>query len=96
MSILTLDLPDVVVAEIATQQIPPDILRGIFLKGLTQWQQSQQQGLSKERWDIWRQESKALAKQILSRRQGEPLDLEALWEATLRDLEEHDDHFLSA
>ncbi|MEA3406826.1 MAG: type II toxin-antitoxin system Phd/YefM family antitoxin [Chloroflexota bacterium] len=38
-------------------------------------------------WQAWVAENESLAAEIMSRRQGEPLDLDALWEAARADLE---------
>jgi prevent-host-death family protein len=43
------------------------------------------------RWQAWRVESAALNEDILARRQGQPLDVEALWQASRAELEAHDD-----
>mgnify|MGYP001043520592 CR=1 FL=1 len=40
-----------------------------------------------ERWQGWVAESNALAAKILDRRSGEPLDVDALWDAARKDLE---------
>jgi len=42
------------------------------------------------RWQAWLAESEALASEILERRHGQPLDVDALWEAARADLEEWD------
>ena len=42
-------------------------------------------------WEAWLAESKQLATQILTRRQGNPLDTTALWQAARADLEARDD-----
>lgn len=39
------------------------------------------------RWAAWRAESQQLLADILARRAGEPLDLDALWQAARADLE---------
>jgi prevent-host-death family protein len=41
-------------------------------------------------WEAWLAESEKLAADILARRQGKPLDVDALWEAARADLEERD------
>jgi len=41
-------------------------------------------------WQIWVAEREALADEILERRGGEPLDVDALWDATRADLEARD------
>ena len=43
-----------------------------------------------EQWRLWMAESDALAADILSRRGGEPLDVDALWDAARDDLEARD------
>lgn len=45
---------------------------------------------SLERWRLWLTESDGLASEILARRGGEPLDLDALWVAARDDLEARD------
>jgi prevent-host-death family protein len=42
------------------------------------------------RWRQWRDESAALSSEILARRSGEPLDVDALWRAARADLEARD------
>ena len=42
------------------------------------------------RWQVWAAESEALAAEILDRRGGEPLDVDALWDAARADLEARD------
>jgi prevent-host-death family protein len=46
------------------------------------------------RWQAWVAESDALAAGILARRGGEPIDVEALWEAVRADREERDAQIL--
>jgi prevent-host-death family protein len=41
-------------------------------------------------WDAWLVESHKLAADILERRDGEPLDVDALWEAARADLDVRD------
>lgn len=43
------------------------------------------------RWKAWLAESDKLNTEILTRRQGEPLDVDALWEAARADLEARDE-----
>ncbi len=45
---------------------------------------------SLEQWRLWLTESDALAANILARRGGEPLDVDALWTAARQDLEARD------
>ncbi|MFC2023811.1 type II toxin-antitoxin system prevent-host-death family antitoxin [Chloroflexota bacterium] len=45
---------------------------------------------SLEQWRLWVAESDALAAEILRRRGGEPIDLDALWAAARDDLEARD------
>ncbi len=40
-----------------------------------------------DHWQAWLAESRALATEILTRRQSEPLDIDALWQDTRADLE---------
>jgi prevent-host-death family protein len=47
-------------------------------------------GVSLERWQGWVADSNALAAEILDRRSGEPLDVDALWDAACDDLEARD------
>ncbi len=42
------------------------------------------------RWETWLAESAKLAADVLARRQGKPLDVDALWQAARADLEERD------
>jgi prevent-host-death family protein len=41
-------------------------------------------------WEAWLAESEKLSTDILTRRQGKPLDVDALWQAARADLEERD------
>jgi len=43
-----------------------------------------------ERWRTWAAQSDALVAEILARRGGEPIDVEALWEAVQADREARD------
>jgi hypothetical protein len=43
------------------------------------------------RWQAWLAECEKLSADILERRGGEPLDMEALWRAARADLEARDD-----
>ncbi|MCC7353793.1 MAG: type II toxin-antitoxin system Phd/YefM family antitoxin [Anaerolineae bacterium] len=43
------------------------------------------------RWRAWLAESEALSAEILKRRHGQPLDVDALWQAARADLEARDD-----
>ena len=43
-------------------------------------------------WTAWLEENRKLAADILARRDGEPLDVDALWEAARSDLDSRDDH----
>ncbi|HXF63951.1 MAG TPA: type II toxin-antitoxin system Phd/YefM family antitoxin [Caldilineaceae bacterium] len=45
------------------------------------------QGLSS--WQAWLAESAQLGEQILARRQGQPVDADAIWQATRADLHAH-------
>jgi hypothetical protein len=45
-----------------------------------------------DQWQTWLAESRALATEILTRRQGKPLDVDALWQDTRADLEARDEH----
>jgi prevent-host-death family protein len=47
---------------------------------------------ARARWQAWTAERETLADEILSRRGGEPLDIETLWEAARADLEGRDAH----
>jgi prevent-host-death family protein len=42
------------------------------------------------RWQAWLAESAALGAEILARREGQPPDVDALWQAARGDLEERD------
>ena len=46
------------------------------------------------RWAAWQQASETLADQILARRQGEPIDVDQLWQATRAELEERDEYIV--
>jgi len=46
------------------------------------------------RWKTWLAENRQLTADILRRRNGEPLDVDALWEAARADLEERDDQII--
>jgi prevent-host-death family protein len=41
-------------------------------------------------WEAWLQDARRLSADILQRRQGEPLDVDALWEEARSDLEARD------
>jgi len=43
------------------------------------------------RWQAWVAESDKLTAEILARREGEPLDVDALWQAARADLEARDE-----
>jgi len=43
------------------------------------------------RWQAWLAESESLTADILERREGAPLDIDALWRAARADLEARDD-----
>jgi prevent-host-death family protein len=43
-------------------------------------------------WQAWVAESDRLADEVLARREGEPLDVDALWQAARADLEARDGH----
>jgi hypothetical protein len=43
----------------------------------------------------WQQASKALTDEILIRRQGDPIDVDQLWQATRAELEDKDDYLFS-
>ncbi len=44
------------------------------------------------RWAAWQQASEALTGQILARRQGEPIDVDQLWQAARTELESRDEY----
>ncbi len=46
---------------------------------------------ARARWKVWLEENRELAADILARRQGRPLDVDALWQAARAELEERDD-----
>jgi prevent-host-death family protein len=46
------------------------------------------------RWDAWVAQSNALAAEILARRGGEPIDVDALWDAVRAEREERDAEIL--
>ena len=45
-------------------------------------------------WQAWVAESDKLTAEILARREGQPLDVDALWQAARADLEARDEHIL--
>jgi len=45
-------------------------------------------------WQAWVAESEKLTAEILARRAGEPLDVDALWQAARADLEARDEQIL--
>lgn len=47
------------------------------------------------RWVAWQQANEALTGQILARRQGEPIDVDQLWQATRAELEARDEYVVS-
>ena len=47
-----------------------------------------------ERWRVWVAKSDALAAEILARRGGEPIDVDALWDVVRADREERDAEIL--
>ena len=49
-----------------------------------------------ERWRTWAAQSDALVAEILARRGGEPIDVEALWEAVRADREARDGAILGS
>ena len=59
---------------------------------LEDYERLEQEGAGKPlaQWEAWLTESKKLATDILARRQGMPLDVDALWQAARADLEERD------
>jgi prevent-host-death family protein len=48
------------------------------------------------RWEAWLAANEALAEEILARRGGEPLDVDALWKAAREDLEARDARILGS
>jgi prevent-host-death family protein len=47
------------------------------------------------RWIAWQHASESLSDEILTRRQGNLIDVDQLWQATRAELEERDDYLLS-
>jgi len=45
-------------------------------------------------WEAWVAENAKLTAEIMARRQGEPLDVDALWQAARADLEARDEQIL--
>lgn len=43
-------------------------------------------------WQAWMAESTELTAEILARREGQPLDVDTLWQAARADLETRDEH----
>ncbi len=48
--------------------------------------------MNQTRWAAWQQASEVLTGQILTRRQGEPIDINQLWQATRAELEGRDEY----
>jgi prevent-host-death family protein len=46
------------------------------------------------RWAAWQQASEVLTGQILARRQGEPINVDQLWQVTRAELEERDEYII--
>ena len=60
------------------------------------YQRLEQEQVSRSlaRWQVWMAESEKLTTDILEHRHGEPLDVDALWQAAQADLEARDDQIL--
>jgi prevent-host-death family protein len=67
------------------------------LISLADYEQLQQEQAAERlaHWEAWMAESERLNAAIMARRQGEPLDLDALWEAAHADLEARDERTVS-
>lgn len=52
-------------------------------------------GTNLSRWKAWLAESDKLNTEIVTRRQGEALDVDALWEAARADLEARNSYYVS-
>ena len=48
-----------------------------------------------EKWQQWLADNQQLNDAILTRRQDQPVDIDAIWEASRADLEKQANHFLS-
>jgi prevent-host-death family protein len=68
------------------------------LVSMADYQRLQEQRMEggRLRWQAWCVASAALNGAILARRQGQPLDVEALWQAARAELEARDDDTRSA
>ena len=66
------------------------------LVSIEDYQRLEQERVSQDlaRWQAWLAESEKLAADILERRGGVPLDVDALWQAARADLEARDDKIL--
>ena len=56
--------------------------------------EQEQVSQSVARWQAWMVESEDLTTDILEHRHGEPLDVDALWQAARADLEARDDQII--
>lgn len=45
-------------------------------------------------WAAWQQANESLTNQILTRRQGKPINVDQLWQATRTDLEERNEYIV--
>ena len=63
------------------------------LVGMADYERLQREQVNEQlaHWQAWMAESAKLATEILARREGEPLDLDALWQAARADLEARDE-----
>jgi prevent-host-death family protein len=66
------------------------------LVSIEDYQRLEQERVSQNlaRWQTWLAESEKLTADILERRRGVPLDVDALWQAARADLEARDDEIL--
>lgn len=66
------------------------------LVSVADYEQLQREDLNERlvRWQAWLAESEKLTAEILARREGELLDVDALWQAARADLEARDEQLL--
>jgi prevent-host-death family protein len=64
------------------------------LVSMDDYQQLEQADQRQARWQAWLAESDKLAADIMERRGGEPLDLDAVWQAVRADQEARDDQII--
>ena len=65
---------------------------------ITDYEQLEQSqaAVQQAQWQAWLAEWKALHEEIMTRRQGQPIDVDALWKEVKADQEARDDQLLGA